>query len=140
MQEHSVQLPSDVLDVHPADDVPWAAATYNVAMDTEIGHFDYCSKVDSTTGTCIGNEGIGKNSEPADGDDVGCWAPSASSLIKIGGCEGSNLGYDGTSYLSDWPNGSSNRPTDFIFTSPLTGAALRHQLLVGRVQHRPPGD
>jgi hypothetical protein len=106
----------------PQTTVPWAAATYNVAMDSEIGHFDYCSNVDSTTGTCIGNEGIGKNSEPADGDDVGCWAPSASSLIKIGGCDGSNLGYDGTPYLPDWPNGSSNRPTEFIFTSPLTGA------------------
>ena len=106
----------------PQTTVPWAAATYNVAMDTEVGHFDYCNNVDSTTGSCLGNEGVGKNSEPADGDDFGCWAPSASSLIKIGGCEGSNIGYDGTSYLADWPNGSSNRPTNFIFTSPLTGA------------------
>ncbi|HUZ70626.1 MAG TPA: hypothetical protein VMU65_13035 [Candidatus Saccharimonadales bacterium] len=106
----------------PQTTVPWAAATYNVAMDTEVGHFDYCSKVDSTTGSCLGHEGVGKNAEPNDGDDFGCWAPSASSLIKIGGCEGSNVGYDGTSYLADWPNGSSSRPTNFIFTSPLTGA------------------
>jgi hypothetical protein len=106
----------------PQTTVPWAAATYNVAMDSEIGHFDYCSNVDNATGACIGNEGIGKNSEPADGDDVGCFPGPASSLIKIGGCEGSNLGYDGTSYLPDWPNGSSDRPTEFIFTSPLTGA------------------
>jgi hypothetical protein len=106
----------------PQTTVPWAAATYNVAMDTEVGHFDYCNNVDSTTGSCLGNEGVGKNSEPADGDDFGCWAPSASSLIQIGGCEGSNIGYDGTPYLADWPNGSSNRPTSFIFTSPLTGA------------------
>ena len=101
--------------------VPWAAATYNVAFDTEIGHFDYCSSVDATTGTCIGNEGVGSQTEAADSDDAGCWPGSASGLIKIGGCEGSNVGYDGTSYLSDWPNGSSSRPTPFIFTSPLTG-------------------
>jgi hypothetical protein len=102
--------------------VPWAAATYNVAMDTEIGHFDYCSKVDVRTASCVGDEGVGPNREPADADDVGCWAASASGFIKIGGCEGSNLGYDGPSYLNDWPNGSSSRPTEFIFTSPLTGA------------------
>jgi hypothetical protein len=106
----------------PQTTVPWAAATYNIAMDTEVGHFDYCSKVDTTTATCVGDEGVGSNREPADADDVGCWAPSASGLIKIGGCEGANLGYDGPSYLKDWPNGSSSRPTEFIFTSPLTGA------------------
>ncbi|MHB8489333.1 MAG: hypothetical protein ACYDCS_05545 [Candidatus Dormibacteria bacterium] len=101
--------------------VPWAAATYNVAFDTEIGHFDYCSAVDATTGTCTGNEGVGDNTEVWDYDDAGCWPGSASGLIQIGGCEGSNVGYDGTSYLADWPNGSSSRPTAFIFTSPLTG-------------------
>ena len=106
----------------PQTTVPWAAATYNVAMDTELGHFDYCSKVDTTTATCVGKEGVGSNKEPADGDDYGCWAPSASGYIKIGGCEGDNLGYDGPSYLKDWPNGSSSRPTNFIFTSPLTGS------------------
>jgi hypothetical protein len=107
----------------PATTVPWAAATYNVAMDTEIGHFDYCSHVDATTASCTGTEGVGSNSKPADGDDFGCWPPSASGFIKIAGCEGSNVGYDGTSYLSDWPNGSATRPTNFIFTSPLTGSA-----------------
>jgi hypothetical protein len=106
----------------PQTTVPWAAATYNIAMDTEVGHFDYCSKVDTATATCVGDEGVGPNREPADADDVGCWAPSASGYIKIGGCEGANLGYDGPSYLKDWPNGSTFRPTEFIFTSPLTGA------------------
>lgn len=101
--------------------VPWAAATYNVAFDTEVGHFDFCSAVDAT-GACTGHEGSGRNTEPADGDDSGCWPGSASGLIQIGGCEGSNVGYDGTSYLADWPNGdTSSRPTPTVFTSPLTG-------------------
>jgi hypothetical protein len=107
----------------PQTTVPWAAATYNVAVDTEVGHFDFCSKVDTTTGTCVGDEGVGSNKEPADSDDYGCFAPSQSTLIKIGGCEGENLGYDGTSYLPDWPNGTASRPTPFMFTSPLSGAA-----------------
>jgi hypothetical protein len=103
--------------------VPWAAATYNIAFDTEIGHFDYCSKVDTSNGTCTGKEGVGSNREPADGEDYGCFPGSMSSLIKINGCEGDNVGYDGTSYLKDWPNGSPDRPTPFIFTSPLTGSS-----------------
>jgi hypothetical protein len=107
----------------PQTTVPWAAATYNVAVDTEVGHFDFCSKVDTTTGTCVGDEGVGSNKEPADSDDYGCFAPSQSTLIKIGGCEGENLGYDGTSYLPDWPNGTASRPTPFMITSPLSGAA-----------------
>jgi len=100
--------------------VPWAAATYNVAIDTEIGHFDYCSKVDTTTGGCKGREGL--SGGKTDGDDFGCFPGSASSLIKIGGCLATNIGYDGTSYLKDWPNGSANRPTPTIWTSPKTGA------------------
>ena len=107
----------------PATTVPWAAATYNVAIDTEVGHFDYCSKV-STSGVCTGNEGARPNVEPADSDDYGCWRPSQSTLVKVGGCEGSNTGYDGTSYLKDWPNGNTSmHPTPTLFSSPLTGPA-----------------
>jgi hypothetical protein len=107
----------------PKTTVPWAAATYNVAFDTELGHFDYCSKVNTTFGECTGNEGLAPHQEKADGDDNACWTPAASSLIKISGCLDSNVGYDGTSYLKDWPNGDTNdRPTPTIFTSPLTGS------------------
>jgi hypothetical protein len=101
--------------------VPWAAATYNVAFDTEIGHFDYCDNVDTSTFSCVGKEGLRASKETADTEDQGCFPASASSLVKIGGCLGSNTGYDGTSYLSDWPNGTSSRPTPTIFTSPRTG-------------------
>jgi hypothetical protein len=106
----------------PQTTVPWAAATYNVAIDTEIGHFDYCSDVAPARGTCVGREGLRSDSEPADGDDVGCFPASASTLIKIAGCLGTNIGYDGTSYQQDWPNGSDQRPSPTIWTSPKTGA------------------
>jgi hypothetical protein len=112
----------------PATTVPWAAATYNVAIDTEIGHFDYCSKVDATTGSCTGSEGVGANKEPTDSfDDVGCWPGSMSGLIKIGGCLATNIGYDGTSYQRDWPNGTADRPTPNIWSAPQTGAAYNVQ-------------
>ena len=120
--------------------VPWAAATYNIAIDTEIGHFDYCSAVDVPTGTCTGLEGIGSDQEPADGDDAGCFPGSASTLIKIGGCLATNIGYDGASYQRIWPNGSNSRPSPTIFTSPKTGAELQHPVRPRRLQHRPAGD
>jgi hypothetical protein len=106
----------------PQTTVPWAAATYNVAFDTEVGHFDYCSQV--TNGACTGKEGTPGSLERPDGDDFGCWSPSQSSLVRVGGCEASNIGFDGTSYLKDWPNGNNNlTPTPTMFSSPLTGPA-----------------
>jgi hypothetical protein len=99
----------------------WTALTYNIAYSDEIGHFDYCSKVDTSNGTCVGKEGSPGNQEPADGDDTSCFTPSQSTLIKIGGCVGTNSGWDGTSYLKDWPNGDPTRPTPLLFSSPLTG-------------------
>ena len=111
----------------PNTSVPWAAATYNVAFDTEIGHFDYCSRVKDLTffgGVCSGTEGANPNVEANDTDDVGCFPGSLSTLVNVTGCEGSNIGYDGTSYLPDWPNGNTNlTPTPTIFSSPLTGPA-----------------
>ncbi|HEY2044288.1 MAG TPA: hypothetical protein VGH11_16555 [Jatrophihabitans sp.] len=101
---------------------PWAAATYNIAFDTEIGHFDYCTTVDPATFGCTDTEGARRNLEPTDSDDAGCFPAAASTLVPVSGCLGTNAGFDGTSYLRDWPNGNRNlTPTPTIFTSPLTG-------------------
>jgi len=106
----------------PKTTVPWAAATYNVAIDTEIGHFDYCTHATSFGGGCSGMEGVPQDREPTDEDDVGCFNAWASTLVRVNGCEGTNTGFDGTSYLKDWPNGNNNlRPTPTIYTSPTTG-------------------
>jgi hypothetical protein len=111
----------------PATTVPWAAASYNVAVDTEVGHFDYCSHAIDVVyggGICAGKEGAGSNKEPADGEDNSCFPAAMGSLYKITGCEGSNTGYDGTSYINDWPDGNNSvTPTPTVFTSPLTGTA-----------------
>ncbi|MBO0881272.1 MAG: hypothetical protein J2P17_13165, partial [Mycobacterium sp.] len=112
----------------PKTTVPWAAATYNVAIDTEIGHFDYCTRATSFGGGCAGQEDGPPFPEPTDEDDVGCFNASASTLVKVTGCEGTNTGFDGTSYDKDWPNGNRNlRPTPTIFTSPTTGSGYRIQ-------------
>ncbi|MGH3496190.1 MAG: hypothetical protein ACRDP1_01830, partial [Nocardioidaceae bacterium] len=106
----------------PQTQVPWAAHTYNVAFDDEIGHFDHCTHVDSTTNTCAGMEGRRGHQEANDGDDFGCFSSAMSFLVKINGCLGTNTGFDGDSYLPLWPNGNlRQRPSPILISSPLTG-------------------
>jgi hypothetical protein len=109
----------------PLTRVPWAAHTYNVAFSDEIGHFDYCSAVNSSLGcNSGGTEGVGKNKEPSDADDFFCFPGGDATLYLIGGCANTNVpGFDGTSYLNDWADGvHSNRPTPIEFTSFKTGS------------------
>ena len=122
----------------PATVVPWAAHTYNVAMDPEIGHFDWCNTGPNAPGpvkvggSCDVNDGEGMPSGPwrwSDGDDVGCFPASASMLVPVQGCIGENdPGFDGASYIRDWPDGNTNlHPSPILFTSPLTGAHFNQQ-------------
>lgn len=102
--------------------VPWAAHSYNIAFADETGHFDFCTAVTSS-GTCSGNEGIAGDREPTDGDDLGCFPASASTLVKVSGCIGTNTGFDGVPYHPLWPDGNTTlRPTPIKFSSPLTGS------------------
>jgi hypothetical protein len=109
----------------------WAAGSYNIAYDTEIGHFDFCNGatvpyVFLNGANCpSGNtEGIPSDQEPTDSDDVACFPASASTLVQVQGCLGENdPGFDGTSYQPDWPDGNTKlHPTSVQFTSPLTGS------------------
>jgi hypothetical protein len=113
--------------------VTWAAHSYNIAFADEIGHFDFCTAINTTTGTCTGLEGIPGDQEPADADDLGCLPDSASLLVQVSGCTGTNdPGFDGTSYQPLWPDGNTKlHPTAIQFSSPLTGA--RYNLNYSRV-------
>jgi hypothetical protein len=111
----------------PQTRVPWAAHSYSIAFDEEIGHFDYCSVVDAPTFSCTGQEGAPGDQEPTDGDDTACFPASASLLVQVSGCNGTNApGFDGESYQRDWPDGNTRlHPTAQLFTSPLTGRGYR---------------
>jgi hypothetical protein len=106
----------------PQTRVPWAAHSYNIAFDEEIGHFDYCTAPDANF-NCTGQEGAPGDQEPTDGDDAACFPASASLLVQVSGCNGTNApGFDGASYLKDWPDGNTFlHPTAELFSSPLTG-------------------
>jgi hypothetical protein len=107
----------------PATRVLWTAHSYNIAFSEEIGHFDYCSNVNVATFGCSGLEGPAGDQEPTDIDDFACFPASASLLVQVSGCNGTNApGFDGSSYQPDWPDGNRFlHPTPQLFTSPLTG-------------------
>jgi hypothetical protein len=107
----------------PQTRVLWTAHSYNVAFDAEIGHFDYCSNVNVATFGCTGLEGAPGDQEPTDGDDAACFPASASTLVQVSGCNGTNApGFDGSSYQKDWPDGNTFlHPTAVQFSSPSTG-------------------
>jgi hypothetical protein len=104
--------------------VPWAAHSYNIAFSDEIGHFEYCNAADPSTGACT-TAGVTDPGGP-DGDDFGCFNPSDSLLVQIGGCIATDFDFDGTSYQKVWPGTGPNRgqdkkyhPSAIRFTSPL---------------------
>jgi hypothetical protein len=118
--------------------VTWAAGSYNVAFDTEIGHFQSCSNnpykipatefgIDPTGAPTIcpasDTEGRGVNAVPNDSDDLFCFPAKSALTFKVPGCTFTNFGFDGASYQKLWPDGNTkSHPTAFQFTSPLTGA------------------
>jgi hypothetical protein len=122
------QIPYDFHPMYstssPSTRVTWAAHSYNVAFSDEIGHFDFCSETEGGGASCDPRalEGVAGDQEPTDGDDNYCFTPAESLLYPLKGCMDSNIGFDGTSYLPDWPDGSPNHPTSILFTSPKTGS------------------
>ena len=65
------------------------------------------------------------NDKKKDADDTFCFNPDASLLVQIGGCLNSEIDFDGTSYLPDWPGTLADPARDrqlhaesFLFTSP----------------------
>ncbi|MDP9343296.1 MAG: hypothetical protein M3Q23_14630 [Actinomycetota bacterium] len=101
----------------PDTRVIWAAHSYNVAFSDEIGHWDDCTAVDGEGGSCVGLEGAPGDQEAADGDDNYCFSPALSLLYPFTTCLDTNSGFDGRSYLPDWPDGNPNHPTPVLFTA-----------------------
>jgi hypothetical protein len=126
--------------------VTWAAGSYNVAYDTEIGHFQFCRGPVPIPATQFGilpngnvttcptgdHEERPPNGEPADnnpatGDDFFCFPGSEALVYKVSGCTYTNTGFDGASYEPLWPDGTSVHPTPLLFSSPETGATYNEQ-------------
>ncbi len=133
----SVECTPIPYDFHPMYDtatsktiLPWGASQDNIEFVDEIGHFDWCQGSISRTaiqpgGNCPSDAFEGINSIAAsDSDDTFCFPASQATLDKVGGCEGANVpGYDGASYIKDWPDGNTYlHPQPILFTSGRFGA------------------
>jgi hypothetical protein len=116
--------------------VTWAAGSYNVAFDSEIGHFQFCNGPVAIPATPFGidasghptvcpgrdTEEQGLNAEPSDSDDVFCFPGSQALRDHVSGCTFTNTGFDGASYQAIWPDGNTRlHPTPFQLSSPETG-------------------
>jgi hypothetical protein len=120
----------------PNTRVTWAAGSYNVAFDTEIGHFQFCQGPNPISDTPFGlnasgnptrcragdTEQSGVNATAADNDDFFCFPAREALVYKVAGCTLTNTGFDGASYQRLWPDGNTKlHPTALQFTSPQTG-------------------
>lgn len=108
----------------PATRVVWAAHSYNAAFADEIGHFEYCNAVNTSTGNCT-SAGV---TDPAgvDSDDVGCFTGAQSLLVNVNGCISSDGDFDGPEYsAAGWP-GSPKTPQPVAFTSPAFNGSRRY--------------
>jgi hypothetical protein len=127
----------------PKTRVTWAAGSYNVAFDTEIGHFQYCNGPVAIPATEFGidtmgnvttcptgdQEGQGASLGPPDGDDFFCFPGSEALTYDVNGCTYTNTGFDGVSYQPVWPDGNTDlHPTSFKFSSPTTGPHYNIQI------------
>ncbi|HET8764122.1 MAG TPA: hypothetical protein VFM52_02785, partial [Rhodanobacter sp.] len=84
----------------PKTRVTWAAHSYNVAFDSEIGHFQFCNGPVAIPATEFGTlpngnptvcpkgdtEGRGVNATKPDGDDAFCFPAKEAPLYKVAGC------------------------------------------------------
>ena len=107
--------------------VPWAAHSYNVAFSDEIGHFEYCNKVNADAfASCARPAGFDtKSGEDPLHDDLFCFPypgdPSTNStLVKVKGCLSgfdSDVDFDGVSYdARAWPGSIDNPAADAALT------------------------
>jgi hypothetical protein len=120
--------------------VLWAAHSYNVAFSDEIGHFEYCAKVNTGTKQTCGQNGV---TDPGgnDGDEAPCFnlpvVTTTQTLPNLSGCTGTDSDFDGPEYANNWPGTLSDGTADASlhatpvrFTSPLftraPGAALKN--------------
>ncbi len=116
----------------------WTAHTANVSVSDEIGHFQYCDKVDASSPIleCAKGGGFDTNNVQPQDDNYCLPVPGVpstqSSRIQVTGCLGvfgdSDLDFDGVSYDDRaWPGSITNAtvgklltPSPLAFSSPTT--------------------
>ena len=96
--------------------VPWAALQANVNIAFETGHFT-----------------PGKHGD-RDDDDPPCFdGPTVPGCLNF--AQGGDIDFDGSSYLLDWPDGTSHNATSAVVRGPLSASnSGQHTLPYSKVQ------
>jgi hypothetical protein len=98
--------------------VPWAALQINVNFAMEIGHF---------------TPGINGDK---DADDAPCFpGPTVPGCLDL--ARGGDLDFDGSSYLFDWPDGTSNNTATSVSIGSVLGSGIGPLSLSGRAYDQP---
>jgi hypothetical protein len=140
-------------DFHPAYSTSnehtrntWAAHSYNIAFSDEIGHYEYCNRVDTRKGKsftdgvgdvisadCVkdGVHDLNTNNKLVGDDDVNCvdTTNNTAGFFPNIGCFGTDTDFSGVPYQLVWPGTNRDaredqalHPTPISFTSPLLSA------------------
>jgi hypothetical protein len=110
----------------------WTAHSYNIALADEIGHYEYCNKVDTSAGnfstdafgdvfsadcSVDGVHDLNTNNNLVGDDDVGCadTTNNTAGYVPNIGCTGTDTDFDGVPYQLDWPGTNRNARLDHAF-------------------------
>jgi hypothetical protein len=125
----------------PDTRMTWTAHTYNIAMSDEIGHFEYCNKMNPNSPIlgCSKGGGFDTNNTDKEDDNYCLPVPGApgfeSSRIQVTGCLGifveGDTDFDGVPYDNGtWPGSIADKAatqalttTPVVFSSPTTGGS-----------------
>jgi hypothetical protein len=135
----------------------WTAHSYNIAFADEIGHYEYCNRVDTSAGNfntdafgdvfsadCIvdGVHDLNTNNNLVGDDDVSCVdsTNNTAGFVPNIGCTGTDTDFDGVPYQLAWPGTNRNvfldrllHPTPISFGSPLFSDGFGQSLNYQRV-------
>jgi hypothetical protein len=131
----------------------WAAHSYNIAFSDEIGHYEYCNRINHSGGkdpfgdvfgNCVtdGVHDLNTNNKLIGDDDVNCADTSNNTVgfVPNIGCFGTDTDFSGVPYQLDWPGTNGNasidralHPTPISFKSPIFTTADGEQRNYARV-------
>jgi hypothetical protein len=145
-EPHAHTCTTQTVDFHPTYATSsehtrntWTAHSYNIAFSDEIGHYEYCNKIDDAGGFDAAGDGFGScisdgvhdlntNNNLVGDDDVGCIDTTNNTVgypPNIG-CTGTDTDFSGVPYQPVWPGTNRSvgldqalHPTPISLTSPL---------------------
>ena len=159
-QPSATTCATQTVDFHPAFATSsehtrntWTAHSYNIALSDEIGHYEYCNRINrsggrDTFGDVFGNcvadgvHDLNTNNNLIGDDDVNCvdTTSNTTGFVPNIGCFGTDTDFSGVPYQLVWPGTNPQAQVDralhttpISFASPLFTDSVGDQRNYGRV-------